>query len=362
MKEKIISIDAWQKSKSEANKLKKVYLTKTRHKGYCRIAFLNDSKINHAYELDFRQGNVAEIELSSIDPNYWVEINYQTALGLLKEAYDNMLNKGVKLKAKAAAFYDRITDYLLHNNDNITEKLPIYSSDWQETLETLKRILLFNDYGLLYELADDKIRNKAKSKHTFIHQQNIIGEGNSIIGESLSIEKPRALVNELNEEVLAGIARWEINTVEQIHCQVLAYFELILKPEGYWLNRFCLLDTYKLSFKEEYYGKSYLEKYYLPDGRWLIKPLNDDENLILSGEKEYYQIYEFLLAKQNSSAKIILSAKEMWLCADNKDKLVRLREYLNTKIIADMESLFLVEKEMEIVELVQTLLRFNIKD
>ena len=122
------------------------------------------------------------------------------------------------------------------------------------------------------------------------------------------------------------------------------------------------MDTYKLSFKEEYYGKSYLEKYYLPDGRWLIKPLNDDENLILSGEKEYYQIYEFLLAKQNSSAKIILSAKEMWLCADNKDKLVKLREYLNTKIIADMAGLFLTEKEMNIVELVQELLKFNIKE
>ena len=362
MTDKIVNIAAWHKNKASTVKSPKIYLSKTRQKGYCNLVFLDENGKNSIYELDFRYGNVAERELVTVlDFNSWLEIDYQTAMSLLKEAYDKMLRKDGKLKAKEAAFYDKITNYLLHN-DNQTLKLPVHSLDWQETIDALKEILLYNDFGLLYELADEKLKKKAENKYTFIHQQNLIGEGNSVLSDTINFAEPHTLVNELNEEVSAVLARWEINTAEQVHCEVLAYFELILKPEGYWLNRFCLLDTYKLSFKEEYYGKSYLEKYYLPDGRWLIKPLNDDENLILSGEKEYYQIYEFLLAKQNSSAKIILSAKEMWLCADNKDKLVKLREYLNTKIIADMAGLFLTEKEMNIVELVQELLKFNIKE
>ena len=360
MSDKVVSINTWQKSKSSAIKTPKIYLTKTRHKGYCRIAFLQENENNQCYELDFHQGKVAEAELKDkINEAEWVEISYPTAMSLLKEAYDRVLSKGVKLKAKDAAYYDSITNYLLHNADKKTDLLPIYSFDWHQSLETLKEILLFNDFGLFYELADEKIRNKAENKHNFIHQKNIIGEGNSIVDGSIDFAEPEKITNELGEEVLAGIIRWEMNTAENLHCQTYAYYELILKQEGYWLNRFIPLDTYKLSFKEELRTKSYLEKYFLPDGRWLIKPLSDDENLLLSGEKEYYQIYEFLLAKENSSAKIILSSKEMWLCADSKEKVAKLREYLSVNLLNDMPNLFLLEEELKTVELVQILLKFN---
>ena len=49
----------------------------------------------------------------------------------------------------------------------------------------------------------------------------------------------------------------------------------------------------------------------------------------------------------------------MWLCADSKEKVAKLREYLSVNLLNDMPSLFLLEEELKTVELVQILLKFN---
>lgn len=353
MNDKIVELAAWKGS----NRTKKtgIFLTKTRETGFCTLYYLQDEILTKTIMLDFRQQALTfSEEKVPIDWENVFEINYLTAYSLLKELLDQKLRNNLKLQPKEAALYNEATHALLYHTKEIM-KLPLRSKDPDKTLTMLKEALIYEDYGLLYELADTKICPAEMTKHIFIHECRERNKYMRIAGDTFQIDELREINKASGENVLAGCAAWEYY-LNREHCRAVMYFELCLAADGYLLSRYLPLEQGKMYYSEKCTFRYYYEKYAVPDGRWLAGTLINDSNILLIGEKNFYQLYVFARDKCNSAAKIILKEKEMLIYADEQAKLTALAQYLAEKQISDMEELLLESAEMTALEIAEILL------
>lgn len=353
MDSRIINIDIWKEQ--NIDKEHKIYVTKTRMYGYVKLYFI-DKGYSKAYLLDFRNGALELLDEANDNLAEMLEIDEITAHSLIKEVLDIKLAGDMRLEAKEAVLYDRATYVLLDHGKGI-ERLAVRSNDAEKTLEAVKNMFIYGDYGLLYELAGEKICPKEMSKHIFIHNCRESGKNVKILPETLYFMPLVAKVNELGEEVLAGCAVGEYQTNDFMWCRMVVYFELLPESDGYVLNRHLTLENSRLYGREEYSFRYYLRRYEVADGRWLAGALLNDERLLLIGEKDYYQLYTFLQGKVNSPAKLMLLAGNVVLYADSEEKLDKLVGYLAENLICEMDDLLCEKKMVTALELAEIFLQ-----
>lgn len=353
MDSRIINIDIWKEH--HLDRESKIYVTKTRVYGYVRLYIVNNCD-RKAYLLDFRSGTLEVADEVNGDLAEMLEIDELTAYSLCKEVLDIKLAGNMKLEAKEAVLYDQATYALLDHAKDI-KRLDVRSNDAEKTIEAMKNMFIYGDYGLLYELAGEKLCSKETSKHIFIHKCRESGKNTKILPETLHFTSLAQKVNELGEEVLAGCAVGEYQTNDFMWCRMVIYFELMLESDGYVLNRHLTLENSRLYGREEYGFRYYLRRYEVADGRWLAGALLNDERMLLIGEKDYYHLYTFLQGKVNSPAKLMLLADSMVLYADSEEKLGELVGHLAENLICEMEDLLCENKMVTALELAEIFLR-----
>jgi len=226
MAENVVRLNTYQSSNYSLAAIPRAYISDTRTKGYCTIIYQYRNGTTKAFELDFRIGKyeeVADTEKYCIDD--MLQINYLAAVSLIK--VDIKLQVQESLKAKEASLYDHVTNILFDADDKNTDKLPIKISNLNQMKEVLEHIIIYSDYGLLYEIASENILAKAENKHLFIYQiKKYLGK-QRILAKSIFLGLPMEITNELGKKVWAGYGSWEVYNEEGIHCKVVGYYELI---------------------------------------------------------------------------------------------------------------------------------------
>lgn len=358
MDAKIVNIKQWKQKNHDEN-TSKIYLTNTRAQSLAELYYIKNGICEKALFLDFRRGELEETSaLIGVNTSEMMPIDILGAYSLIKEVLDIKLAHQRELAPKEKALYDQATHILLYHTDEI-KRLNIRSHDVNETLDMLANVLKYDDYGLLYELAGEKICAPSTNKHVFIHGCRESGKNSVMLPETLKITDFRTLINELGEEVTALCASWQRQDAEGGQYGFVIYLELIKLADGYALNRYLLLDHYAMHIAEDYEFKYYLASYQLPDGSWLAGALMNDKNILLSGERNYYQLYIFVRDKANACAKMLLMKNKMLLYADSKQKLKDLTAYLAKYLICDMPDLLEKEYTIDAIEMAQILLNNN---
>lgn len=358
MDAKIVNIEQWKQKNHDEN-TSKIYLTKTRAQSWAQLYYTKKGTCEKTIFLDFRRGELEEIAAPiGVDTSEMMPIDTLVAYSLIKEVLDIKLAHQKKLAPKEKALYDQATHTLLYHTDEI-KRLNIRSHDVHEMLGMLTNVLRYDDYGLLYELAGEKICAPSTNKHVFIHGCRENRKDSVILPETLKITALRTITNELGEEVSALCASWQWQSISGERYGFVMYLELIKLTDGYALNRYLPLEHYKMHLAEDYDFKYYLASYQLPDGSWLAGALMNDKNILLIGERNYYQLYTFARDKVNAEAKILLMKNEMLLYADSEQKLQDLTAYLSEYLICDMADLLEKEYTVDAIEMAQILLNNN---